>query len=65
MLFRSVQHVRWLARSDPDAARRALDALAQERAWSPRARGVIVALTRQLDGARARAPIAHDPPRSR
>jgi Tfp pilus assembly protein PilF len=45
---RRTQHVRWLARHDPDAARRALDALARERSWSPRAQQVLAALARQL-----------------
>ncbi len=45
---RRVQHVAWLGRVDPAAARRALATLEGERAWSPRARGVLAAMRRSL-----------------
>jgi hypothetical protein len=45
---RRVQHVRWLGRVDRAAGRRALAALEGERAWSPRARGVLAGLRQEL-----------------
>jgi len=45
---RRVQHVAWLGRVDPPAAHRALAALEGERAWSPRARGVLAAMRQSL-----------------
>ncbi|MFO0609875.1 MAG: hypothetical protein U0324_42345 [Polyangiales bacterium] len=46
---RRVQHVMWLARADRAAARRALDALARERAWSRHAQARLADLRRSLD----------------